>query len=45
VLGSGDNANAVMAGVAKYLTDEEIQALASYAQGLHSAADGVAASP
>ena len=37
VLGSGDNANAVMAAVAKQLTDEEIQALATYVQGLHSA--------
>lgn len=36
VLGAGENANAVMAGVAKSLTDEEIQALASYAQGLHT---------
>jgi cytochrome c553 len=41
VFGSGDNANAVMAGVSKYLTDEEIQALASYVQGLY-AADQVA---
>ena len=38
VLGKGQQANAVMAGVAKALTDEEIQALATYAQGLHSAA-------
>ena len=38
VLGKGEQANAVMAGVAKALTDEEIQALATYAQGLHSAA-------
>jgi cytochrome c553 len=38
ILGSGDNANAVMAGVAKYLTDEEIQALATYVQGLYAPA-------
>jgi len=37
VYGSGDRANAVMAGVARYLTDEEIQALATYAEGLHAA--------
>ncbi len=36
VYGRGDNANAVMAGVAKYLTDEEIGALASYIEGLHA---------
>jgi cytochrome c553 len=41
VLGNGDNANAVMAAVSKYLTDEEIQALATYVQGLH-APDAVA---
>jgi cytochrome c553 len=37
VLGRGENANDVMAGVAKYLTDEEIQALATYIQGLYAA--------
>jgi len=37
VHGRGDNANAVMAGVARYLTDEEIQALATYIEGLHEA--------
>jgi mono/diheme cytochrome c family protein len=37
VYGRGDNANAVMAGVARYLTDEEIQALATYIEGLHEA--------
>lgn len=35
VLGSGDDGNAVMADVAAELTDDEIQALASYIQGLH----------
>lgn len=35
VLGSGAHANSVMADVAENLTDEEIQALASYMQGLH----------
>ena len=38
----GDYANAVMAGVSKNLTDEEIQALATYVQGLHPAHDDVA---
>lgn len=41
VLGSGENANAVMAGVAAQLTDEEIRSLASYIEGLYDArADG-----
>ncbi|HET8818493.1 MAG TPA: c-type cytochrome [Xanthomonadaceae bacterium] len=35
VMGSGDHANTVMAGVAAELTDQEIQALASYIEGLH----------
>jgi cytochrome c553 len=43
VLGSGDQANAVMAAVAKTLTDQEIQALATYAQGLHTRPAAVAA--
>ena len=34
-LGTGDHANSVMADVAAELTDEEIQALASYIEGLH----------
>lgn len=34
--GSGDNANAVMAGVAKLLTDAEIASLSSYIEGLHA---------
>ncbi|MBD8525693.1 c-type cytochrome [Pseudomarimonas arenosa] len=33
--GKGDNENIVMAGVAKYLTDQEIASLASYIEGLH----------
>ena len=37
VHGRDANANAVMAGVARYLTDEEIQALATYIEGLHEA--------
>jgi len=37
VYGKGDNANAVMAGVAGALSDEEIQSLASYIEGLHHA--------
>jgi cytochrome c553 len=38
VWGSGTNANAVMSEVARKLSDEEIQALATYVQGLHPAA-------
>ena len=38
VYGKGDNANAVMSGVAGALSDEEIQSLASYIEGLHHAA-------
>ncbi len=46
VYGRGPNANSVMVGVAKYLTDEEIQSLATYVQGLHPAADeAVATTP
>ena len=39
VWGREKNANAVMAGVAANLSDEEIQALASYIEGLHNVAD------
>ena len=39
VWGKGNNANAIMSGVAGNLTDEEIQALATYIEGLHNAAD------
>lgn len=35
VYGSGDNANPIMADIAKYLSDEEIASLASYIEGLH----------
>ena len=38
-MGSGDHANTVMADVAAGLTDQEIQALASYIEGLHPRAD------
>ena len=41
VLGKGDYANPVMAGVAKNLTDEEIQALATYVNGLHPTSNDV----
>lgn len=37
VLGKGDYENKVMAGVAKNLSDEEIQALSTYVNGLHPA--------
>lgn len=36
VWGAGDDANAVMAGAAKNLTDAEIEAVSSYLEGLHS---------
>lgn len=39
VWGKDKNANAVMSGVASNLTDEEIQGLATYIEGLHNAAD------
>ena len=39
VWGKGANANAIMSAVAANLTDEEIQALATYLQGLHNVAD------
>ena len=39
VWGNDQNANAIMAGVAKGLSVDEIQALASYIEGLHNAAD------
>lgn len=35
VYGTDDNANAIMAGVASYLSDEDIEALSSYIEGLH----------
>lgn len=35
-----ENANLVMAGVAKYLSDEDIEALATYIEGLHRAERG-----
>ena len=41
--GKGPTANTVMVGVAKYLTDEDIRSLATYIEGLHSAADVAAA--
>ncbi|MBS0212933.1 MAG: cytochrome c4 [Proteobacteria bacterium] len=42
VLGKGDWAKPEMARVAKNLTDEEIQALATYVEGLHPAAEDAA---
>ena len=39
VWGEGDAANLVMRDVAANLTDEEIQALATYVEGLHNVAD------
>jgi len=39
VWGKDDKANVIMKSVAKNLNDEEIQALATYLQGLHDAAD------
>jgi len=43
VWGRDANANAVMAGVAANLSDEEIQALATYIEGLHNVADAPSA--
>jgi cytochrome c553 len=43
--GHGEHANLVMAGVAKYLSDEEIQALATYIEGLHAVDSNSVASP
>jgi len=43
VWGRDANANAVMAGVAANLSDEEIQALATYIEGLHNLADAPSA--
>ncbi len=42
ILGKGDYANPVMAGVAKNLSAEEIQALATYVEGLHPAQNDLA---
>ena len=42
VYGKDAHANSVMAGVAKYLTDEDIRSLAAYVQGLHEAGDPTA---
>lgn len=39
VWGKGNNANTIMASVARNLTDEEIDSLASYLQGLHDVRD------
>ena len=43
VMGQGDWAKPEMAQVAKHLTDEEIQALSTYVEGLHPSADDAAA--
>ena len=43
VWGKDKNANAVMAGVAANLSDEEIQGLATYIEGLHNLADAPSA--
>lgn len=45
VWGKDANANAVMAAVAANLTDEDIQGLATFLEGLHNAADAPAAAP
>ena len=42
VFGRGENADAVMAGIASRLTDEEIEVLATYIEGLHAAGGGAA---
>ncbi len=43
IWGKDKNANAVMAGVAANLSDEEIQGLATYIEGLHNVADAPSA--
>jgi len=43
--GNGENGNEVMKGVATLLTDEEIDSLASYIEGLHAASPQSAAAP
>ena len=43
VYGKGPNANSVMAGVAKYLSDDDIRSLATYVEGLHAATGEAAA--
>ena len=43
VWGKGTNANVVMSEVARNLSDEEIQALATYIEGLHGASATAAA--
>jgi len=43
--GKGANASMVMAEIAKGLSDEDIQSLGSYLQGLHRATPATAASP
>ena len=43
VWGAGDNANSVMAQVAKTLSDQDIEALSTYLEGLHSAVAPTAA--
>ncbi|HET7843599.1 MAG TPA: c-type cytochrome [Xanthomonadales bacterium] len=45
VLGTGDDANSIMATVAANLSDEDIDALASYVEGLHEVSAGEAAEP
>jgi cytochrome c553 len=43
VWGKDANANAIMSAVARNLTDEEIDSLASYLQGLHDLRDAAPA--
>ena len=43
VWGKDGNANAIMSAVARNLTDEEIDSLASYLQGLHDVRDAAPA--
>jgi cytochrome c553 len=45
VLGTGDDANSVMAAVSANLSDSDIEALSSYVEGLHRVAPGVATQP
>jgi cytochrome c553 len=44
VWGRDDDANVIMSGAAAYLSDEDIEALATYLEGLHFANPATAAS-
>jgi cytochrome c553 len=45
VLGTGDDANSIMAAVAANLSDDDIEALSSYVEGLYRVTPGMATEP